>query len=119
MISINGTPLARQPRTYTVSRNDLSSENSGRNAQGDMLKDRIATKVKMELEWGGLTYSQAASILTAISSIYFNVTYPDPKTGSDRTMECYAGDPQLTVDFLDPHTGKPYYRDMKVSLIER
>lgn len=119
MISINGTPLARQPKSYIPSYNDISSENTGRNALGQMLKDRIAVKVKLELEWSGLTADQAASILQALSPIFFSVTYPDAKTDSNRTMTCYAGDPQLTTDFLDPITGKPFYRDMKISLIEQ
>jgi hypothetical protein len=119
VIKINGVALARQPMRYTPSYNDLASEQSGRNALGQMLKDRIATKVKLELVWGGRRWSQASSILQAISDIYFTVTYPDVKTGSDRTMTCYAGDPQLTVSHIDPVSGKPFYRDMKVSLIER
>lgn len=118
-IKINGVTLARQPKTWTPSYNDLASEQSGRNALGQMLKDRIATKVKLELEWSGLTYSQASSILQAISPIYFSVTYPDAKTGGNRTMTAYAGDPQLTMSHIDPASGKPFYRDMKVSLIEQ
>ena len=119
-ISINGTALARPPMTVTPSYNDLSSENSGRNAAGEMLKDRIATKVKLELEWSGLTASQAASILTAIlTDIFFSVTYQDPKTNANRTITCYAGDPQLEVAYIDPITNKPFYRSMKISLIQK
>lgn len=119
MIKINGNPLAKQPQRYTPSYNDLSSEATGRNALGQMLIDRIATKVKLELEWGGLDWIQASSILQALSGRLFTVTYPDAKTGTDQTITCYAGDPQMVTSHIDPVSGKPYYRDLKISLIEQ
>lgn len=47
---INGVTVV-PPKSFQVSVNDVDGE-TGRNANGDMVRDRITTKRKLECEWG-------------------------------------------------------------------
>lgn len=69
MISINGVQIAT-PKVYEATVSDLDGE-TNRNANGDMIRDRIAVKRKLNLEWGSLTQNQIAPILNAVSGVFF------------------------------------------------
>lgn len=89
MIKINGVAIAT-PKVFEPTISDLDGE-SNRNAKGEMIRDRIAVKRKLSLEWGPLTQSEIAPILNAVSGVFFTVEFPDPQLGViSKTM--YVGD---------------------------
>lgn len=96
MLKINGVAIAT-PKSYEVIVQDLDGE-TNRNANGDLVRDRIAVKRKIQLEWPPLTQSEIATLLTAVSSVFFTVTFPDPQLGvitrtmyvGDRTSQAYS-----------------------------
>ena len=49
MLSINGVAIAT-PKSFEVTISDLDGE-SNRNANGEMIRDRIGVKRKIALEW--------------------------------------------------------------------
>ena len=53
MISVNGVAIAT-PKTFEATVTDLDGE-SNRNANGELIRDRIAVKRKLNLEWGPST----------------------------------------------------------------
>ena len=72
---------------------DLDSEDgTGRNQAGTMFRDRVAIKRAVHCEWGILTRQEMADLLSAMSPASFSLTYPDPQTGTLRTMTAYVGD---------------------------
>ena len=79
MIKINGVAIAT-PKIYEATVSDLDGE-SNRNAAGQLIRDRIAVKRKLNLEWGPLSQSEIAPILNAVSGVFFTVTFPDPQLG--------------------------------------
>lgn len=81
------TPTVLQP---TVT--DLDSEGTGRNQKGTMFRDRITVKRKVHCEWGVLTKTEMASLMTAMSPQSFSLTYPDPEAGALKTINAYVGD---------------------------
>jgi hypothetical protein len=82
------TPTALQPGIQ-----DLDSEDgTGRNQSGTMFRDRVAVKRSVHCEWGPLTKSEMATLLSAMSSISFSLTYPDPQEGALKTITAYVGD---------------------------
>lgn len=89
MIKINGVAIAT-PRTYESTISDLDGENN-RNANGRLIRDRIATKRAMNLEWGPLIQEEMVKILNAVSEVFFTVEFPDPQLGVI-TKEMYVGD---------------------------
>lgn len=114
MLKINGVDIAT-PSVFSVEINDVDGE-SERNARGDMVRDRIAVKRKLNLEWPALTQSQIQTLLTAVSDVFFNVTYPDPQAGVV-TKNMYVG--TRTTAVLRIKNGVPLWDGLKMSFVER
>jgi hypothetical protein len=89
MLKINGVAIAT-PNTYEVTISDLDGE-TNRNAAGDLIRDRIAIKRKISLEWPPLSQEELSLLLNAVSEVFFTVEFPDPQLGvTTKTM--YVGD---------------------------
>lgn len=86
---INGVAVVT-PKSFKASISDVDGE-TGRNANGDMIRDRVAVKRKLECEWGMLTQSEISTLLSAVTSEFFDVSYPDPQLGQT-TKTFYVGD---------------------------
>ena len=114
MISINGVKIAT-PKTYEATVSDLDGE-SNRNANGDLIRDRIAVKRKLNLEWGLLTQSEMSQILNAVSRVFFTVTFPDPQLGMV-TKTMYVGD--RTAPAYQYINGEVKWQGLKMNFIEK
>lgn len=116
MLTINGVKV-KTPRAFTWDREDYDSENTERNTDGEMMRDRITTKRKLGLEWGPLTQSECSAILNATSAVFFSVTYPDAMAGTSQTRTFYAGSASAPV--LIVRNGAPLWEGLKMNLIEK
>lgn len=114
MLEINNIPIPT-PSTFKVGIMDIST--AERNAQGDMLIDRIATKRKIEMDWKFLDSNQLADLLKLIDSVYFFVKYPDPLTGNLEIKTFYCGD--RSVGMYSYVNGKPVWNDISFNFIEK
>lgn len=114
MISINGVAIAT-PKTYEATVTDLDGE-SNRNANGELIRDRIAVKRKLNLEWGPLTQSEIQTLLNAVSSVFFTVTFPDPMSGMV-TKTMYVGD--RTAPAYSFINGQVKWQGLKMNFIEK
>lgn len=114
MIKINGVAIAT-PKTFEVTISDLDGE-SNRNTNGDLIRDRIAVKRKLNLEWGPLSQSECSILLKAIKDVFFQVTYPDPMDGVI-TKTMYVGD--RTSPAYSVINGVVKWSGIKFNLIER
>ncbi len=81
-------PIVLQPGIQDLD----SADGTGRNQSGTMFRDRVAVKRTVHCEWGILSRTEMAEILSAISDISFSLTYPDPQTGNLETITAYVGD---------------------------
>lgn len=88
-LAVNGVTL-KTPKTFAVDIEDIDNE-SGRNANGKMIRDRIAVKTKLNIEWGPLTDAEMRTILQSVKEVFFSATFPDPFTGSMETKTFYVG----------------------------
>ncbi len=114
MIKINSVAIPT-PSAFQVGIQDISK--AERNANGLMIIERIATKRKLELSWSYLSQSSLASLLQAVSGVFFTVEYPDPQDGALRTGTFYAGDRNAgAIDYIN---GVMRYKDIKFNLVER
>ena len=113
-LTINGVAV-KPPKSFQVGIQDIDGE-TGRNANGDMVRDRITTKRKLDCEWGMMTQGEISQLLHAVSSKFFKVPYPDTKD-CQATKSCYVGDrtaPSYTfTEKLKPWSGA------KFNLVER
>lgn len=114
MLSINGVDIAT-PKVFEVAVSDLDGE-SNRNANGELIRDRIAVKRKINLEWGPLTQSEIQTLLNSISSVFFTVTFPDPMSGVI-TKTMYVGD--RTAPAYQYVNGAVKWQGLKMNFIEK
>ena len=114
MLSINGVAIAT-PKTFEATVSDLDGE-SNRNANGELIRDRIAVKRKLNLEWGPLSQSEIQTLLNAVSSVFFTVTFPDPQSGVI-TKTMYVGDRTAPAyQYID---GEVKWQGLKMNFIEK
>lgn len=114
MIKINGVEIPT-PSEFLVGHQDISK--AERNAKGNMIMEIIATKVKLEMSWAYLTQPEAQALFAAVAPTFFNVEYPDPVTGTRRTLNFYKGDRKIPM--LIYKNGVPYWKDVAFNVIER
>lgn len=75
---------------------DIDGE-TARNAKGELLRDRIATKRKIDLEFPVMTQTEMRTLLNAVAPVFFDVTYQDPMgdptvNNGRVTKKFYVGD---------------------------
>lgn len=114
LITVAGVALPT-PSEFQIGYMDISK--AERNANGNMIIERIATKRKLFLTYTFLTTSEVSLILQKISPAYYNVTYLDAQTNTVKTGSFYCGD--RTVGMVDYINGIARYKDFGFNLIER
>ncbi len=114
-LKINGVTI-KTPKKFTAGIQGVDGD-SGRNAKGDMVRDYITTKRKMDLEWGPLTDAEISPILKAVMPVFFEVTYPDPMEGGIVTQTFYVGDRSSPA--YSWHDKLPKWEGLTMSFIER
>lgn len=90
LLQVNGVDIAT-PSKLQVDLSDLDGT-TNRNAKGELVRDRIAVKRKISLEWPPLSNSDISTILKAVQNVFFSCTYPDPMEGINQTKTFYVGD---------------------------
>lgn len=115
MLKINGVTIAT-PKSFQVTIIDLDGE-THRNARGQLIRDRIAVKRRLECEWPALKDAEISAILQAVKNEFFQVTYPDPMEGSMQTKTFYVGDRSSP---MYKKTGNSHlWEGLSLNLIER
>jgi hypothetical protein len=103
------------PSSMDVGIQDIND--AKRNTNGNLIAERIATKHKLNIEYKYLSNAAMSTLLTAISTMFFTVTYHNPVTNSLRTGTFYTGDRNLGV--MDYRNGNIRYKGVKFNLIEK
>ena len=111
MLRINGVDITA-PKAFQVDIEDVDGE-SGRNARGEMLRDRIAIKRKLNCEWGPLNYEQISTILKSVKDVFFTVSYPDPEEGTTISKTFYVGNRNM------PMLNNRLWEGLKMSFVEK
>ena len=95
-------------------RNDLDGPDAGRTMDGTMHRERVTSKVRLDITCIPLTSDQAAVVLNAIYPEYITVEYTDPMYGLiTRTM--YSNNNPAT--YID--TSTDLWEGIAFPLIER
>lgn len=81
------------PQTYGWGIEDLDSEEgTGRNnANGEMFRDRVATKRKLSFTWPPLSIPETSRLLKALNPEFISVKYLDAEEGDYIIKKFYAG----------------------------
>lgn len=117
-LTINGYELP--PCKRGVSIIVTTNVDNGRDANGAVVGQRVGRdQYKIDgLEWPWLTAEQWKSILVAMQSFFFYVTFKDPVTNSTKTIKMYCGDRTGEPYYVDESGNPTHYRDCKVNLID-
>lgn len=116
LISIEGYSPDDILEGYEVQEYDLSLE-AGRNASGTMHLNYIATKYKVILKTTPAYQEQLTAFYNSIPRRAISVTFFNPFTGSNYTMQAYRGDRKISM--LQDQTGMgKLYDGTEQSLIE-
>ena len=97
---------------------DVSAADSGRTEDALMWKNRVAQKVKLNLEWVAVSDADAATILSAFDPEYFEVKYHDPKANAYLTKTFYCGDRTANFYWWVDNRGFTY-QNVSFNIIER
>lgn len=134
-IKIDGTDITKYIAHQGVSwkRNDVDGPNTGRTMSGLMVRDRVATKIRLDITCTVMTYEELQMILNLIYPVFVQVTYDDPQFGPvTKTMYSNNNEAQIykmsqakytdeqwyMPGYSDPET-KEYWQGIKFPLIER
>lgn len=116
-LKINGVSV-KPPQELQVSHQTIDADSTGRNANGDMVRDIIAKKVKIDCVWGPLSNNEIKTLLNAVDRSFFSVTYPDPQKGIT-TKTFYVGDRTAPVYSLNPKFNKIMWQNLSMNFVER
>lgn len=116
-ILINGKEI-KCPSSFNYTRQDFDLE-SGRSITGEMCRQRVCTKVALELTWnsGAMDVQSMSTLLKAVDDVFFQVTYFDIHDGAMRTSTFYVGD--RTGQMYSYINGVPVFNQISFRLIEK
>jgi hypothetical protein len=114
MITVGSTHLPN-PIEYSVTLQDIDSENTKRTETGLLNRDRVRAGVyKIQATWL-VTKAQLSLITDALAPDQFSVTFFDPTTATKPTKSMYSGDRTGNLKYYD---GNNDLWELSVSLIE-
>ena len=76
MLRVNKNEI-KDPASITVEISDIDAS-ADRNANGNLVRDRVATKYKLNMTWNALTDTEMADLLNAVEDEFFEVEFIDP-----------------------------------------
>ena len=99
------------------SRNDIDAAGSGRTQDGNLHRNRVAIKVRLDCTCKPLEQTDATIVLTAIKPQWLEVQYFDPQEGSVQTKKMYSNN--IPATFAIQHGTKQYWTGIAFPLIEQ
>ncbi len=118
-IMIDGTPITGMIKDGGVkwSRNDIDGANAGRNLAGTEIRDRIATKIRLDITCRKLTYAELSQLMGLLYPEFVSVSYADPLFGTrTAVMYCNKNDAEI---FRRKASGTEQWTPASFALVER
>lgn len=116
--AINGTSIPC-PKTCSVQISALDGD-TGRTADGIMHRDVIRHAIRsVTVEFPPIPAGDAAKIIGALESDFFDFTFFDPSTGGLNTIHAYSGDRTVEVKIIGYAGGTALVEGLKFTAIEQ
>lgn len=98
-----------------------SGDSTGRNLLGEMLRDRVAKKEKLVMEFPPMQAQDFTAMITLIAQPFFQCRYYSLDTGTVREATMYVGDRSAKMYYtLDAENNRvQIWKDIKFNFIER
>lgn len=118
ILKIDGVDIAPYIANQGVKwqRNDIDGENAGRMLDGVMRRNRIGTKIRLDVTCRPLTSSESQVVLTAIMPEYVTVEYTDPQAGLVK-KRMYSNNNPATY-LMKQTDGTEYWNGITFPLVE-
>ena len=89
-----------------------------RSASGYAMLDRMGIKRMLMLRWACMSAVELAALLEMVGGgSFFEASYPEPESGSMRTMICCAR--EWTTGMLRMENGVPMWKNIEMKWMER
>lgn len=120
VFSINGTNMAPYVafRGFKWTRNDIDGPDAGRTMSGLMMRERVSTKIRLDITCRPLLLQEAQIVLSAIMPEYVTVTYTDPQAGYVVTKTMYSNNNPASY-CIKKSDGREYWDGIEFPLVER
>ena len=99
-------------------RNDVDASNSGRTMDGVMHRDKVATKIRLDITCKPLDADTAMNVLNTILPEYVSVDYYDPMYGERVGVSMYSNNNPASF-LLARDDGNDLWGGITFPLIER
>lgn len=114
---VNGYPIPEPSYDLAFEYTSLSAEGSGRRADGYMHNVFVRTRLaKVSIRYAALTKEALSYILDLVQGREFELTYPDPLSGTTRTMTCICAESRGKYYSAVLYGG--LYRDVTFNCVE-
>lgn len=88
--AVNGKQIV-SPQSCKVTIDSLADSNSGRTDDGVMHINWIWREIrKVTLTFPPLTSEEVSALLSLVQGKEYDLSYPDPLDGTERTIHCYT-----------------------------
>lgn len=99
-------------------RSDIEGSDAGRDLTGRLRRNRVATKVRLDITCRLLKSEEASAVLTAIMPEYVTVRYYDPQLGAVVTKTMYSNNNPATFQ-VRQRDGTVWWSGVTFPLIEQ
>lgn len=113
---LNDVDVSDLVKSLRIGYEVLQSDSAGRNANGDMVIDIVARKVKIYVTFRAMDNTEMTRVLEAIRNYVFRVEYLDPKTNTNVTVQCYPGTPE--PEYYCILDNRVLYKEMSLNFIQ-
>lgn len=118
LVKVNGVEIP-EPQEMKVTVYDLDLESgTGRNQAGQMMRDRVAIKEKIEMKFPPMYKPDYQTVLGMVKDASFNVTYYSPHYATIRTATMYVGDRSANLYYMQDGNDNDLYTDISFNFIE-
>lgn len=116
-LKINGQDLPISPSAFEVTILDLDdADNTFRTANGNLSRERVATKRQIDIEFPAMTTDTLKSLHDLMTAERFQFTYFDPYEARNLTKTFYVGDRKVGVALI--RNGVYYWQGLSIKFTE-
>lgn len=118
VFKINGTDITPYIKFQGIkyTRNDVDGPNAGRGLDGRMIRDRVATKAKWNIECVPLSESDMRTLYNLLMPETFTVT-TNMINGTNRNYTCYSNNWAMSF-LMDRGASGDWYEGISVPIVE-
>ena len=118
-VIINGTDITKYIEYQGIkwSRNDVDGPNAGRNLSGSMIRDRVATKIRLDITCHPLLERDHMILMRLLEPEFVTVTYDDQMYG--KVSKVMYSNNHSSDHCVVTEDGKEYWHNISFPLIEK